>query len=73
MLPETFFFDTTTFLPMRELRPVIMKGEKQELRSDYADYRAVERFKLPYSIVQTLPGSGPCFNNARLHAQCRYR
>ncbi|MCI0442469.1 M23 family metallopeptidase [bacterium] len=55
-LTETFFFDTTTFLPIRELRPVTMKGEKQELRFDYADYRPADNIKLPFSIIQTLPG-----------------
>jgi len=52
---ETFFFDTTTFLPIRELRPVTIKGEKQELRLDYSDYRNVDNIKLPFSIIQTLP------------------
>lgn len=53
---ETFFFDTNSFLPVRESRPVTMEGQKQELRIDYADYRPVDGIKLPYSIVQTLPG-----------------
>lgn len=53
--PETFYFDMKSFLPVREVRPVIMNLQKQDLTIDYSDYRQVEKIKLPFKVVQATP------------------
>lgn len=52
--PETFYVDAKTFLPVRELRPVVVDLKKQDLIIDYSDYRKVENIQLPFKTVQTM-------------------
>lgn len=51
---ETFYFDAKTFLPVREMRPVMVNLQKTDLVIDYADYRKVDAIKLPFKTIQTM-------------------
>jgi hypothetical protein len=53
---ETFYFSTKDYLPIREVREVLMDGQPQTLQIEYSDYRKVDEVMMPYSIIQILPG-----------------
>jgi hypothetical protein len=50
--PETFYFNTRDYLPLKETLKIPLGGNERELIVRYDDWRKVEGIMLPFSIVQ---------------------
>jgi hypothetical protein len=52
VLPETFYFNTRDYLPLKETMKIPLAGSERELIVRYGDWRKVGNVILPFSIVQ---------------------
>jgi hypothetical protein len=52
---DRFYFDTTTFLPIKEIRPEPFEEGAVPVTIIYGDYRKVEDIRLPFSVGEQMP------------------